>query len=475
MTIMDLSMMNLLTSQNKDDNDDNDFDVFSEQLKCIDFSSLLEPNHLENPEWSDTRLKEMSKEYKFAMNEWDSKIAKIMLTRFFNFYFTGRTPSDDNVIATVHDCVSIAHVKGHRLFRPRSTGNIYYTKNTSMPTSVTSEIRGISKKKPVPPRLSVFHDYIKTAVDKFNTTSTTNSSEKELLGLAGFLALTLCQFATRNIEHIMETFRDVEYRKTLESVAGWRSDKPFAFPVKEALETCSSCLRQSTRKTRALFCVLADEMANTYAPNFPEPENRRYLGTSVLFHTGYYGLGMIKMIKDVCELLEAPWNNIRPLVTEPKTNSSCESIDRFIKNNLKDGEHGYAWARIIHEDFLPEYSYKNNNELCIVMIAILEHKKGPIVWNAKWIDRRLFSFQSVKKRANAIYQLKRNLKKKKSTDCNHSLAFCTCCPLSSKTIKILKYLIVQIEKNNVDGLKKLLESLKIGNSSKTSSEDPTKS
>ncbi|XP_034946595.1 uncharacterized protein [Chelonus insularis] len=358
------------------------------------------------PGWSDNELRVMSRTYKFVMNKWNPKTAKTILTRFFNFYFTGRIPSEDNLIATVHDCVSLAHVDGHRLFNPRPSGKIYYQDNVSTPTSVTSEINGISEGPAVTRKLSAFHSYIKKAIDDFHTKSSTCTSDRELQALAGFLALTLCRFATRNLKQMMIAFNDAQYRNILESAAGWSKDKPFAPPIKEVLSSCCTQLTKSSPETRILFCILADEMVRTHALDNPKPKNRGYLDASVLSDTAYNGLGMIKMLIDVCELLEISWEAIRPLLSNDHAEKSCRRIDDFFTNYLKKGEHGFAWARIIDDGYLRGYSPKENEFVCIAFTAIIEYDKGPAVWQAPWIKSNVSFYFAAKQRGKTIYENK---------------------------------------------------------------------
>ncbi|QMP82140.1 nucleocapsid protein [hymenopteran rhabdo-related virus 109] len=401
----------------------------------LEFDKLAEQSQSHLPKatapslsgWSDDLLRQLTEKVSFPMYCMNRAYRRRIISRFFDFYFSGNVRSGDSLVATVFDAAAIAEFDNKSIWNPSYFGEVaFYPPNSSLDESLTVRDSGVLPTVQIlNPNWSVsaqsdyqslmacytnesatlFRNSISGILETIKSTDAASENEKALVRLTSFLALTFCRFATKDKLQMGNTFNKTQYRVNLTTVAFWPTEKAFAPPCKLSLEQAELSLKKGLAPVSRMFMLLADEFVRSRGNDYERQATPGFISASVLTHTARNGLGLITLIEQASEITGYTWKDMLKLTMFDKTEASWREITTFFHThlNINHSQSSFNWARIINHGYLRGLSPRENPFLACIMAAVVEKKQGEGIWDAEWAKMFAKDMDDAKALGQALY------------------------------------------------------------------------
>lgn len=391
--------------------------------------------------WNDAMLEKLRLGIAFRKFTLSRNALKIILSRFFNFYFHGEILENDTVPMIIADTIAVATTIQNYFIWPDDLYSDYTTPsflaNSNVPESLSLNAPGPfafslanlvllnSDRTPVEEaayrKLAIaytendmisFRALIIHAINNIQLYEEATIQEYRVQRLASFLALTLCRAATYNKNQLNNAFLIRRYRLNLDTIVGWSKEFPFSPPCTQCVEICITSLKKELSTTTNLFILLASQYVRSKkAPNdlIKNSSAATFLHASVLMHTARNGLEILQLLEQACLTTGLKWSTLLKLTYLNVTADAWETIKDFFLTYLrKDSlEYGYNWARIINDGYLRDYSLKYSKvmlPLAGIFAGIIEQVQNLRIWDEDWAKGQRERLKEMRIYGKVVYE-----------------------------------------------------------------------
>lgn len=266
--------------------------------------------------WSDDNLKELKSGVKFRKSACDLVEVKMILCRFFNFYFHGVVKIEDCIGTILADVIANSSTLDNDIWpndvfsdEPSFKKNLSDVKDLfgdavkSLVRPVVSNSNRNAAEKAAYEELiteyttdegNKFKELIAAEIRNMDPNKLETEEAKRIKRLASFLALTLWRAVTKNKYQLHIAFFEKQYRSDLHVIAGWQKELPFYPPCSECIQACVELLPNTTATTN-MFILLVSEYVSCIQHELHKDQSKvKFLHTSVLKHTAKHGLGILR-------------------------------------------------------------------------------------------------------------------------------------------------------------------------------------
>ena len=338
-----------------------------------------------NNGWTDKTMVDLASKVKFPEETFNPGNYKIIINRFFNFYFTGnipeevggymsldpnnpRGPRSSQIINILSSAASLLNVFDGKTFK-RAFDTEY--KGESF-----FNLNHLPECEPLH-RVSIqcqFKREIEAILQTWNESNVWDEKQAKLMRLTAFLALTLFRSIGENQQQLMDTFKSNDYRVILADHVQWGLNQPFSPPSKECLEECEIQVNHSI-----LHPILKIVVHRYVASIELQPEDQNKIGSllqlSLLDSLKFHKMDVIKMLFSVLDYTgktpQQLFKEIHPLSID---DVYWKPVLKFLEEYLLQPNkvpYSLPWARLIDDDYFQRYSLEDYKVVAATFSAML--------------------------------------------------------------------------------------------------------
>ncbi|QIS62330.1 hypothetical protein [Primus virus] len=353
-----------------------------------------------------------------------------IMTRFYEFYLTGRIRSGDNDHATIVDAIFLLKENGAPAIRNKAANGTapYYVPNTSQKDINLVGIKSFEAfdTPELMKNTDELDDYLKlmgTYSDKtqsefteFITESLTTFKEqnpddfiknRRLTQLTAILAMVSLRSLTKEKVAVRNAYGKTQFRINLSSLLGISSSQPFQPPCVAFVNTIFSSLSGGSSIARHTVALLVGLHIEDKGP-VRHPYIPGVLSASCLMHLSRTGLGMVQLLSQACEANDCTWETIQNYSYISHTRAAWQKLLEFLSVNETDDDtrvKSWPWSRVIADSYNHGLAPRENRPLACILAALAEPVTGKGIWTAKWIQGFLPQYEAFKDHGEAIRQI----------------------------------------------------------------------
>ena len=281
-----------------------------ESMRGLEF--LLRIGLLPPREWNEEELNSRANRVKFPLSMKEKLVMKLIITKFFDYYFTGALPQGATASQVVLPIIATLQVQtsegSHDYFFLPSDFAVESFLSTAIPAGPNdiSSKEGNPQVAWSPPirgthihratnalhetyDIKNFQEAVRAVIMGWDTRVAFTPEIFKLLSLSGFLALTLMCGLTKDEGQLSRIFKEKQYKENVFNLTMWPADYPFAPPCKKCIAECAIELDKVREDSVSTFALLLRRWRDYQASDYCSPYIIEYIYHGLLIHTAGMG------------------------------------------------------------------------------------------------------------------------------------------------------------------------------------------
>ncbi|AYW51539.1 nucleoprotein [Lasius neglectus virus 2] len=369
--------------------------------------------------WSDSVLDERASNIKIPKCVQALTSHPHILSQFFNFYFNGKLPEDHTPHQVIYPVLSNLGCEIGALpsyfFPPEmlsETGFYSPPPYTGPKPDFQAPITKTSVPYTLPPGLNptqerllkdlyletTSHDqdvFVKAITKLYNgyNTSLMTKENRDLMNLAGFLALLLFRGISKDATQLARGVNKKLIKEHIHNLAGWLTGNGYSPPCKLCIDLCASDLDKGNSHSGKMMTLLLKRWKDT------EEEDRQSRGlipqiqATILTHTAGNGLGLVILMYVAVDILGLTIESLVDHTMTEMSKMSWKSLAVFVQTYLdpKKPEKTYLWARLINDGYFADFSARSHPYLAGIFAGIIDSQQiVGTIREAAWFKLKRF-------------------------------------------------------------------------------------
>ena len=373
-------------------------------------------------DWNEEKLNSQANGVNFPLSMKEKPVMKLIITRFFDYYFTGALPQGASASQVVLPIIATLQVQtsegSHEYFFPPSDFAVESFLSGAIPAGPDdiSSKEGDSQVAWSPPirgthihratnalydtyEVKKFQNAVRAVIMDWDTRAAFTQEVFKLLSLSGFLALTLMCGLTKDAGLLSRIFKEDQYKKNVFNLTMWPANYSFAPPCQKCIAECAIELDRRHVASLKTFAVLLRRWRDYQTSDYCSPYIIEYIYHGLLIHTAGHAMETVVLLFVAREILGIDINEMLEYTLKIQTKLIWKYLVKFIKTylprrfdcveNTRPKSTAF-WARIFSDGYFTELATRHHPSFCGIMGAIMSaHQATGSIKEAVWFKNNV--------------------------------------------------------------------------------------